>query len=176
MSRVSIRYAKALFSLALEENKLDDVSKDLTMIGDVLKADNAFKDFVHNPLISGMKKATIVKEIFTGKISDRTLDFLQLLSQKKRLNQLPEVLQRYGQLLMQHNNQVKAQVVGSEAISKKQLDDIKRHVESMTQKTVLISTKQDPALIGGFKVEIEDIIIDNSIRNQLHKLKSKLVS
>jgi len=44
----------------------------------------------------------------------------------------------------------------------------------MTQKSVLLETTEDESLIGGFTVKIEDIIIDNSVRYQLVKLKEKL--
>jgi F-type H+-transporting ATPase subunit delta len=176
LSRVSIRYAKALFSLALDNNKLDAVNEDFTSIKKLAESNVEFQNFISNPLISSAKQLEVVKNLFAGKIEDITLDFLYLLSEKKRLNLLPEILQKFDELILAHRNQVIAEVISADVLDDKQLKSIQDNIEHMTNKSVLLNTRQDKSLIGGFMVRIEDIIIDNSIRYQLSKLKEKLIS
>lgn len=176
MSRVSKRYAKALFSLALEDKKLDAVADDLESIKKLTDSGDDFKNFIMNPLISSSKQLKVIKDLFAGKLEDITLNFLYLLGEKKRLNLLPEILERFDELLLVHRNQVVAEVVSADTLDDKQLKSIQGNVEQLTNKSVLLSTSQDKSLIGGFMVRIEDIIIDNSIRYQLSKLKEKLIS
>ncbi len=176
MSRISIRYAKALFSLAQDEKKLDTVANDLSELKILLDTSSDFKTFVVNPLISGNKKAEVLKSLFSGKLDPLTMNFLYLLSSKKRVDVLDQILQKFDELLLKYRNQVVAELTSSSVLDDKQLDAIKTNIETMTQKTVLLETNEDNSLIGGFTVKIEDIIIDNSVRYQLAKLKEKLVS
>ncbi len=176
MSRISIRYAKALFSLAQDENKLNKIANDLIVLKDLLVESKDFEAFISNPLISGHKKAEIMKELFSGKIDTLTLNFLFLLCDKKRVSVLNSILERFDALLLDFRNQIVAEIASPSVLDQKQLDAIKANLETMTNKSVLLETKEDPALIGGFTVKIEDVIIDNSIRYQLAKLKEKLVS
>lgn len=176
MSRISIRYAKALFSLAQDQKKLDKVADDLSDLKGLLGSSDDFNKFVLNPLISGNKKAEILKSLFSGKLDPLTLDFLYLLSNKKRVNVLDEILLKFDALLLKHRNQIVAELTSPSALDDKQLDLIKTNIETMTQKSVLLETKEDASLIGGFTVKIDDIVIDNSVRYQLFKLKEKLIS
>lgn len=176
MSRISIRYAKALFSLAQDQKKLDKVADDLSDLKGLLGSSDDFNKFVINPLISGNKKAEILKSLFSGKLDPLTLDFLYLLSNKKRVNVLDEILLKFDALLLKHRNQIVAELTSPSALDGKQLDLIKTNIETMTKKSVLLETKEDASLIGGFTVKIDDIVIDNSVRYQLFKLKEKLIS
>ncbi|MCB0283259.1 MAG: ATP synthase F1 subunit delta [Calditrichaeota bacterium] len=176
MSRVSKRYAKALFSLAIEEKKLDSVADDLNVINDLTKSNQDFVGFISNPLITSGKQLEVVKSLFSNKLNDLTLNFLCLLSEKRRLNLLPEILQKFDVLILVYRNQVRADIISADTLDKEQLKQIQDNIELLTKKSVLLNTRQDKTLIGGFTVKIEDIIIDNSIRYQLSKLKEKLIS
>lgn len=55
------------------------------------------------------------------------------------------------------------------------MDKIKKNVEKMTGKSIVFDKRLDPSIIGGFIVKVEDIIIDNSIRFQLNKLRERLI-
>ena len=176
MSRISIRYAKALFSLAQDEKKLDIVANDLSNIKGLIETSVDFNTFLLNPLISGNKKAEVLNSMFAEKVDPLTLNFLNLLSSKKRVNVLDQILIRFEELLLKHRNQIVAELISTASLDSDQLDSIKANIEAITQKSVLLETKEDASLIGGFTVKIDDIIIDNSVRYQLTKLKEKLIS
>ena len=176
MSRVSVRYARALFSLAQEEKKLDIIANDLSEIRSLIKSNADFSSFIINPLVSSIKQIAAVKGIFSGKVNDLTSNFLELICGKKRLNQLAEILDAFDKLLLKYRNQLHAEVTSAVSMDDQQLDAIKANLESMTDKSVILKTKEDSTLIGGFKVLVDGVIIDNSVQYQLSKLKEKLVS
>jgi F-type H+-transporting ATPase subunit delta len=176
LSRVSIRYARALFSLAQEGKKLDTVADDLDGIKSLLVNSSDFSSFVDNPLLSSSKQSEVVNELFSGKVDKLTSDFLELICRKKRLNQLVEIILAFDSLLLDQRNQVHAEVTSASVLDDQQMDDIRSNLEAMTQKSVILNTKKDKGLIGGFKVLIDGVIIDSSVKYQLAKLKEKLVS
>ena len=120
MSRVSIRYAKALFSLALEEKKLDIIANDLKEIEKLIEVNDQFRNFISSPLISSVKHIELVKNIFSGKVDALTINFLELISKKKRFNQLPEILIAFNELLLQHHNQLYAEITSAVALDNQQ--------------------------------------------------------
>ena len=85
MSRVAKRYAKALFSLALEENILDKVSVDLDQMTELDAQNDEFSALLANPLINEKDKLSALQEIFSGKVEVTTIFFLKLLADKKRM-------------------------------------------------------------------------------------------
>ena len=176
MSRVSKRYAKALFETALEEKKLNNVHKDLEHLKSILKESDDFSGFVSNPLVSDSNKLTIVEELFKGKVDSLTMKFLTLVCESKRLYFIAEIIQQFEYLLRHHNNQVVAEISSAVSLSDEQIKKITKKIQELTGKNVITQHKTDESLIGGFLVKIEDIIIDNSIRYQLLKLKEKLVA
>jgi F-type H+-transporting ATPase subunit delta len=176
LSRVSIRYAKALFAVALEESKLDKIVEDLNSIKKLFKQNNEFRAFLSNPLIRNAEQSIVSDELFSGKVDRLINDFLQLLCRKKRLNQLMEIIKRFDELVLIQRNQLIAGVTSADLMEQSQLDMIKSNLEKMTGKTIILESKTDSGLIGGFKVFVEGVVIDNSIQYQLEKLKEKLIA
>jgi len=121
LSRISIRYAKALFSLAQDENKLDKVANDLGDLKALLDTNADFSKFIINPLISGNKKAEVLKNLFSDKLDPLTLNFLYLLSNKKRINVLDQILVKFDDLLLKHRNQVVAELTSTSSLDEQQL-------------------------------------------------------
>ncbi len=175
MSRVAKRYAKALFQLGIEENKLEQLENDLTQIENLFKESDAFRVFIANPLISEVEKAKILSKSLKDKLSDTSFYFLQLLTEKKRSSLLPDTIDQFWLLLNQHRNILKGELVSVIDLSDDQVQKIKDNVEKMTGKIIIFDKRLDPSIIGGFIVKVEDIIIDNSIRFQLHKLRERLI-
>lgn len=176
MSRVSIRYARAVFSLAVDEKKLESIASDLQSIQSLLESSPDFVRFINNPLVSNTRQVDVIKDLFSGKVDRLTMDFLELICNKKRLSQLAEILAAFNALLLRKRNQVHAEVTSAAALDDRQLDALRANLESMTKKSVILNTKKDASLIGGFKVLVDGVIIDNSVQYQLSKLKEKLVS
>ena len=176
MSRLSKRYAKALFSLTLDEKKLDVVSADISLLSTLLTESADLAAFIVNPLTNSMRQQEIIEKSFSNKLSDIVLNFLMLLARKKRLNILADIIVDYNRLILVHNNQIHAEVFSNSSLTDGQISKIKQRLEKLTHKQVLIKTSLDDNLIGGFTIRVEDIIIDNSIRYQLAKLKDQLVA
>ena len=175
MSRVAKRYAKALFQLGVEEKKLEQLENDFAQMENLLKESDDFSLFIANPLISESEKAKILAKLFKSKLSDSGYNFLQLLTSKKRSSFLPDCIEQFRLLLDEHRNILKGELISVVDLSDTQMAKIKENVEKMTGKSVVFDKRLDPSIIGGFIVKVEDIIIDNSIRFQLNKLRERLI-
>jgi F-type H+-transporting ATPase subunit delta len=175
LSRVAIRYSKALFELALEQDSLEQLQSDLKMIKGVCSEHPEFQDALTNPLIAEGVKARLLEELFSENVQPLTFRFLQLVSQKKRSGFLLEMIDHFLERVLDYQDIVSGILISAKPLDEEQVSAVRKNIELMTKKTVLLSEQVDENLIGGFIVRIKDTVIDLSIKTQLEKLRGLLV-
>jgi len=175
LSRVAIRYSKALFDLALEKNMINEVRTDLEIIRKICTENTEFNQFLSNPLIEEKTKASVLKKLFENEVSPLSYEFLQLLSRKKRSGFLLEMIDKYLERVLDHEGILSCLLISSQSVEEDQSDNIKSRIEEMTGKKVVFSFQIDDSVIGGFIVKIKDTVIDLSIKTQLEKMRARLV-
>jgi F-type H+-transporting ATPase subunit delta len=175
LSRIAIRYSKALFELALEKGKLAEIEKDFVFIKEQITSDNELQNFLFNPLIQAKSKTNIFKKTFKDSIDPLTMNFLVLTSSKKRSEFLTEIIDKFEFLALQHNRIVLAQVYSTMPLDSNQTEEIQSHLEKKTGKKVQLVEILDKSLLGGFIVKISDSVIDYSLKRQLERLKEKMI-
>lgn len=175
MSRVAIRYSKALFDLALEKNMIEEVHSDLEMIQKVCSDSAEFNQLLNNPLIEEKTKSSVIKELFESNVNFITYKFLQLLSKKRRSGFLLEMIDKYVDRMLDHQGILSCLLISSQPVEPEQRNEIKERIEEMTGKKVILSYLHDATVIGGFIVKIKDTVIDLSIKTQLEKMRHQLV-
>ena len=176
MERVAKRYAKALFGLALDNDELENTESDLKQIEAVITGNPDLEKLLRNPLVSDQDKFNVLDEIFRNKLQTTSVHFLNLLADKKRIAFLSEVIEAFEQMMLEYTNTVNAELISAVELSEEQIGKIQKNIEDLTGKKLHVDKKIDPHIIGGFVVKVEDIIIDNSMRNQLGKLRESLAA
>jgi F-type H+-transporting ATPase subunit delta len=174
VSRVAVRYSKALFELALEHKLVETVQADLAMISEIHRENPDFYTALNNPLIDEFIKAKMLGELFQKDINALTFNFLQLLSRKKRSAFLLEIIDHFNESVLDYQGILPATLFYAEQLSNEQIDEIKSRIEKMIGKSILLSKQIDPSIVGGFIVRIRDTVIDLSIKTQLNKLHAQL--
>ena len=175
MSRVAIRYSKALFELALEKGNLSEVEKDLFFIKEQINQNNEFQNFLVNPLIQNKSKTKLLQNTFKGSVENLTMNFLTLTSSKKRSENLKEIIDYFEELALKHHKILPAQVFSAVPLSIEQSDAIKDKIRKSTGNDVRLNVVVEKSLLGGFIIKIRDSVIDYSLKGQLEKLKEKMI-
>jgi F-type H+-transporting ATPase subunit delta len=176
LSRVAKRYAKAIFELSVEEKVFEVIEKELLQIENSIKDNSELKNFLGNPLVSHSKKGEIVEELFKGRVSELTYRFLVLVAKKGRLSVLSDIIDYFKRFALVYRNQVEGELVSAVSLSESQVGKIRKIIEDMTGKVVLFKEKVDADILGGFVVRVEDKLVDMSVRNNLEKMKKKLIA
>jgi F-type H+-transporting ATPase subunit delta len=171
--QVASRYAKALIDLAAEQNIVEPVKKDIELFIDTCKANAELQAILKNPIISLDKKANILEGIFAGKLNKIILEFFKIAIRKGRAAVLlPSAIVYVNQYNIL-KNVVKATVTSSTALSKDNISQIEAVVKQATKGEVVLTTKVDPDLIGGFILKVGDRQFDTSLSGKLNKLKKE---
>jgi len=173
-TRVASRYASSLLDLALEQNSLEDVNRDMKLIAKTAAENRDFQVFLKSPIIKADKKFDILKQIFNGKVATLTISFLELLSKKRREIYLTQIASSFSDLYNEHKGVQRAVVTSAVGLDDKIRNQILDLVKSQTKSEIELIEKIDKDLIGGFTLKIGDKQIDSSIVRSLKKLKRDL--
>ena len=171
--RVASRYAKSLLDLAQEKGILEQVQQDMVLFTKTVKENRDFALFLGNPIINHGKKLAILKSIFTGKVSDLTLKFFLILSQKNREAILATAATEFEKQYNDLKGIAIAHVTTATPLTPQLRTQLSEKVAQQTGKIIQLQENVDPDLIGGLILRIGDSQVDDSIRTNLRNLKSK---
>jgi F-type H+-transporting ATPase subunit delta len=165
------RYAAALFELAAEAGTVTAVESDLDRLADALHESPDLRALTTNPEI-GRKAAGAAIEGVAGLLgtSDLTRKFLGVLAENRRLAALPGMIRAFRAIAAAQRGEVTAEVTSAHALTDTQIDQLKTRLTQREGRTVKLSTKVDPDLLGGLVVTIGSKPIDGSIRTRLNSL------
>ena len=173
--RIASRYAKSLLELAQEQGKLETVKEDIATFNKVME-NRDFALLVKSPIIQAEKKRSIFKSIFDGKIDELSAAFFDIIIRKGRESVLGDIAKSFDEQYRSSQNITSAKVTTATAMSSSQLDRIKASLSSLDiSGTVELETAENPDLIGGFVLEIEDRLYDASVKNKLAELKKEIL-
>jgi len=168
------RYAKALFELAT--NQLDVVEADMLLLTNTFKENKNLAQILKDPTVSASKKLNIIKAVFENKVSETSLNLIDLLGRKERLSLLPSIATAFD-TLYKNKKQIKvANVISAVPLDENLERLIFNKVKELTgSNEIKLKNIVNPDIIGGFVLNVDDIRYDASISGKLAKIKSKLV-
>ncbi|OON97768.1 MAG: ATP synthase F1 subunit delta [Epulopiscium sp. Nele67-Bin005] len=171
---ITNRYATALFTLAQEQDKLEQFEQEATVILEVLTKEVEFIQVLEQPGILQGEKIKLVEDVFGGKASDEFVGLFVLLVKKSRQSFIIEILEAFIDMAKETKGFMKASVTSAIALDEKQLAQIKANIEKSTSKQIELTALVDPNIIGGMIIRVGDKVVDGSVRGKLQALKTDL--
>lgn len=169
-------YAEAFFSLAQEKGQLEEAADEAVQIGQLIEGSPELAGVVSSKVIRPVAKAAFIEKVFSGKVSDTTYKFLQVVNRKDRLSELPTILVAFQELLDQAAGKQAVSITVAQELSGDALGAVREQLASALSKDVSVEQSVDASLIGGVVVKIGDRLIDGSVSTRLKTLKTKLVA
>jgi F-type H+-transporting ATPase subunit delta len=174
VSAIAKKYASAIVELAHETNLVEIFHEQIQQLHTIIQS-SALDEFLGAPQISqSEKKALIEKTLST--FHPYIIRFLFVTIDKKRTSQLLTICEEVTLQLDRSLNIKRGIVKSTRAMSEEQLKTLSQALSTSWKAKVILSNVIDTALIGGYKIEMEDAILDGSLRGQLDELRSYLNS
>lgn len=171
---VEITYGKALFQAAKDVNKVDLILEEMKAISAIFQQEPDFCEFFNTPVLSGPEKKKVIKQVFAGRISDETYNFLLILIDKRRTASFNRIIKEYQTLVDQALGISLGTILSVEPLTDIQLNSFEEKTSSLLKKNVKLTNKIEPSILGGVKLFIEGKVIDASIRKQLQDLEGRI--
>ena len=154
-TRAAIRYAKAVLSLASDNNQADAVQADMTRIGQTI-ADNASLEAVlKSPVVKLSEKADVLNATFPS-VSSESKSLFNILVTNKRVDILGQVATQFGILYDLANNKENAFVTTAIPMTSELEAKIMAKLKTLTTKEVTLSNTVDENILGGFILRVGD--------------------
>ncbi|MEO8720274.1 MAG: ATP synthase F1 subunit delta [Ginsengibacter sp.] len=175
--RLAKRYAKSLIDISTELKQLDAVHDDVLFLKSVMDMSREFVLMLDSPIINPDKKYRVIHAVTDGRISKITETFLKLICAKNREANLPGVassfIEQYNTIIGLHN----AKLTTASPISKELADSFISKIKSSTSyDNIHLETAVDENIIGGFILQMEGKLLDNSIQRNLHDVKKEFAN
>ncbi|MCF6093223.1 F0F1 ATP synthase subunit delta [Microaerobacter geothermalis] len=171
---VAKRYARALFEVAEQKGKLEEVEKDLTAMLGVLNEHPDLRKLLAHPGLHAEEKKEQMKLIFSGKWTEETENFIFLLIDRRREQVLEQVVEEYTKLANQGRGIADAIVTTAQPLSKEDENEIAQRFGKVLSKQLRITNVVDKNILGGIVVRIGDRVYDGSIAGKLKRFKQQL--
>ena len=170
------RYARALLDVAVKEKAdLDQIERELASINDLFKEHQALAQALLNPVVPVPRKRAAIEALTTqGHVLPMVAKLLGLLAERDRLVLLQDLLDAYHDRLLDYRNVVRAEITTTTALPPDRAKAIEASLARATGRTVTLTTKVDPSIIGGVITRIGSTIYDGSVTRQLQRMKEKL--
>lgn len=172
---VSKVYGDALFSLAVEEDQVDELWKEAAMVSEVIDGNPDFLPVLCHPEMTMEKKLTLLKDIFQEGLSQNMMGLLHVLVRKGRISEIMPVLDYFMQQVSEYKKIGDVLVRTPMPLPVEQKERLERKLlEVSGYETVSVDYQIDPGLLGGMVIRIGDRVLDNSIRSKLDAMSRQL--
>jgi F-type H+-transporting ATPase subunit delta len=174
--KVALRYSKSLLDLAKAENVVEEINNDMKLFYQTVKASSELKAVLSNPIIPLHSKQAILHQLFEGKVNKITIGFFDIMVRKGRAEFIYQGAKQFFELYNELNGIVKAEVVSATELTETSKKELINNIEKALNRKVLLESKVNPDLIGGFILTVGDKQFDTSISSGLNDLKREFLS
>jgi F-type H+-transporting ATPase subunit delta len=170
------RYARALLDVALQEADAASVDQGLAAFAGAMAANSELAQVLTNPAVPSPARRGIVAALVERMAPPAPAGkLLVLLAGRDRLALVPEILEVYRELVLEHQKVVRAQVRSATPLGMADIAALQVRLSEATGRQVQVDATVDRTLIGGLVAEIGSTVYDGSVRTQLQKMRQQLV-
>lgn len=174
-ARISQRYAKALFELAQQAGRIDEIGADLAAVSQVISAEPVLRDTLLSPVVTRAAKHQVLAAFLDAAGPDPLVaNFLRVLLDARKLPFLPDIASTFQDMADEASGRVRGEAVAPMPLDPGDVEALSQALSRTLQKDVTLDTRQDPALLGGVIARVGNLVFDGSLRTQLQRMKETL--
>jgi len=173
-SKISVRYAKALFQLGKEKQVLEVLIADMKQVDELCNV----KDFwlmVESPVVKTSQKRQSLKLVLGGKVDALTLNFLDMVFQNRREIFLKDIVRNFLAQCRKDQGIVSAKLTTASPLEEGEKAKLSEMLKKAFDSKIELEEVSDKDIIGGFILRVDDQEYDASVSNQLSQIKRTLI-
>jgi F-type H+-transporting ATPase subunit delta len=173
---VARRYARALIGLANEGAGLETTQAQLEAIAQIVVASTELRDLMVNPAYTRGERWAVLQSILQMQgVSDPTLvNFLHLLVDRDRIAQINEIALLFRDMADALAGRLRGRVTSAAPLPEELLRTIKKGLERLTDRQVMLEASVEPSLLGGVMAQVGSTVYDGSLKSHLEELRKEL--
>ena len=161
MIDLPVNYARVLFDMNLDTEPVEEMRALLTESAEL-------KDALCNPLFRKAEKRRVIDRLFP----ESTRSFVKVMCDNDDIGCTDEMFDAYDAMVREREETVKAVFTYVTEPDEAQVERLKKKIaKDYNKKNVELELVQDPSLIGGFVLTVEDSVLDQSVKTSMTRLK-----
>jgi F-type H+-transporting ATPase subunit delta len=175
-SKAAIRYAKALFALGKEEQRLAPLRRELESLAGLLEAHSELRETLLTPLYpADQRKAVLLEVSNRAELSPLLQNFTAYLIDRRRMIDFDDIFAEFNRLADEDEGLLTAKVRSASPLDAEREERLQRALADRTGRRIRLDVELDPTLIAGAIAQVGDLVIDGSLRTQLGQLRANLM-
>jgi F-type H+-transporting ATPase subunit delta len=166
-------YANALFEAAQEQGRLEPVRDELHAFAEAVEQVPQLRELLINPQLDSRAKVEALRAVLAD-ADELVRNFLLLLAEKGRANQLTEIVREFDALTAAEEGILDVELTTAVELSDDDATKILGQIEQVSGRKLRAKREVDPRLIGGFVLRAGSHRADASIRGRLERLRREL--
>ena len=174
MTEVATTYGQAMYDLARDEGKSQQILAELSVLDQSLSAEPEFIQLLSSPNIPKEERVQILDNSFQGKLDPYVLNFLKVLTEKGYMRHFSGCCQFYRQCYNKDNGIMPVVAYTAVALSDELRRKLTAKLSTVTGKTIELDCRIDPETLGGVRLDFDGRPGDGTVRRRLEDIRSIL--
>ena len=174
MTQIAKTYAKALYDLAKEEDLTEEILQQMNTLQDAFSQEPDFIRLLSTPNLSKEERCGILDNCFRGKVQPYVLNFMKILLEKGYIRHFADCCKAYKDLYNQDHGILPVRAVTAVALSDGQKQKLTDKLMAMTGKTIELTNRVDPSVLGGVRLDYDGKQVDGTVKNRMDTIGNLL--
>ena len=174
MTRTAKLYGSALYDLAVEEQRSEQLLSELNVLRESFAQEPDFVYLLATPALSKEERCGILDQSFRGKIDAYLLNFMKILCENGTIRQFGDCAQEFKRRYNEDNGILEVQAVTAVAMNEALTAKLRDRLSEVTGKRIELSCKVDPTCLGGVRLEMDGMQMDGTIQQRLDTMRRQL--
>ena len=174
MTEVATTYGQAMYDLARDEGKSQQILAELSALDQSLSNEPGFIQLLSAPNIPKEERVRILDDSFRGKIDLYVLNFLKLLTEKGYIRHFSGCCKVYRQQYNKDNGIVPVVAYTAIPLSDELRRKLSDKLSTISGKTIDLTCRVDPSTLGGVRLDWDGKQLDGTVRRRLDDIRDIL--
>ena len=166
-------YAKAMFLLSKEENKLPRFEEELSLLRELFTENPKYATLLDTPAVSESEKLSLIDEALS-ELDEHIVSFVKILASKRMTSLIPACVREFLTLCDEERGIENVEAITAIPMTEKQKNTLSEKLGRITGKTVRVKNVTDPSVLGGVRVRCKSIEIDGTFKTRLAELEGAI--
>jgi len=170
------RYARALLNAVTKGEAVEKTAEDLKMVLQTCAGNGDLHACLASPIVLMPVKQKIINGLFAGKTESLTVDFLNLLLEKRRFDLLPEISGALDELIDEMRGRTRVSIVSARPVNDQERDYLHERLEKWLKQSVQLAIEINPSLLCGIQIRVGDRFYDGSGLGRLAQIRATFLN
>ncbi len=173
MEDIARVYAEALFGVAKDKGKLDEIHDQLGEVADAIAENRDLQVFFFSPYFASAEKRDGIARVLSG-AEPELINFLELLAEKHRMPVIFRIRRRFDEMWAKEKRRLEVRLTSAVELPSAVVKEVGKQIEDQTGQTIELESDVDENILGGIVLQVGNMVLDASVRNKLERLRKEV--